>query len=220
MIYNFDSIATEATVAATLAMENANLTPRPHTDNSTSTSGNATEATPSFVKQANLINEKGDSDTFKKAEKERIKYEQDATTFNTKAEKNESKVDLPVPAEIVEKKTIEEADLAGNSAANSANIVDTVSNNEQLTSESKQNKVRTAVLDKEDDTAKINDDKSSIGTNAGKDKKHASQQSYLALTGLGMGKKDGTKNNNDQTKAIETGIILLIHQIAALIFVK
>ena len=199
------------------------------------TSGNATEATPSSEKQANLINQKeGESDTFKKAEKERLKYEnaptfnkkktktennetkveQDATAFNKKAEKNESKVELPVPAKIVEKKTTgEAADLAENSAANSAKIVDTVTNNEQLTIESKQNKVQTAVLDKEDDTAKITDDKSSIGTNAGKDKKHASQQSYLALTGLGMGKKDGAKNNNDQTKAIETGIILLIDQI-------
>jgi len=85
---------TEATVAATLAMENANLTPWPHTDNSTMTSGNVTEATPSSVKQANLINEKeGESDTFKKAEKERIKYEQGATAaFNKKAEKNDSKV--------------------------------------------------------------------------------------------------------------------------------
>ena len=174
------------------------------------TSGNATEATPSSVKKANLINEKGESDTFKKAEKERIKYEQGATaSFNKKAEKNASKVELPVPAEIAQKKTTEEADLAGNSATNSAKIV----NIEQLTSESKQNKVQTAVLDKEDDTAKITDDKSSIGTNAGKDKKSAAPQSYLALTGLGMGKKDGTKNNNDQTKAIETGIILLIDQI-------
>ena len=198
------------------------------------TSGNATEATPSSVKKGNLINQKeGESDTFKKAEKERLKYEnapnfntkktktennvtkveQDATAFNKKAEKNESKVESPVPAKIVEKKTTGEADLAENSAANSANIVDTVTNNEQLTSESKQNKVQTAVLDKEDDTAKITDDKSSIGTNAGKDKKSAAPQSYLALTGLGMGKKDGTKNNNDQTKAIETGIILLIDQI-------
>ena len=188
----------------------------------TTTSGNATEATPSSVKQANLINEKeGESDTFKKAEKERIKYEQGATaSFNKKAEKNASKVEFSVPAEIVQKKTTREADLAENSAENPAKIVNTVTNNEQLTSESKQNKVQTAVPDKEDDTAKITDDKSSIGTNAGKDKKHASQQSYLALTGLGMGKKDGAKNNNDQTKAIETGIILLIDQKAAIIFVK
>ena len=188
----------------------------------TTTSGNATEATPSSVKQANLINEKeGESDTFKKAEKERIKYEQGATaSFTKKAEKNASKVELSVPAEIVQKKTTREADLAENSAENPAKIVNTVTNNEQLTSESKQNKVQTAVPDKEDDTAKITDDKSSIGTNAGKDKKHASQQSYLALTGLGMGKKDGAKNNNDQTKAIETGIILLIDQKAAIIFVK
>ena len=178
------------------------------------TSGNATEATPSSVKKANLINEKGESDTFKKAEKERIKYEQGATAlFNKKAEKNASKVELPVPAEIVERKTTGDADLADDSAANSAKIVDTVTNNEQLTNESKLNKVQTAVLDKEDDTAKITDDKSSIGTNAGKNKKSTAQQSYLALTGLGMGKKDGTKNNNDQTKAIETGIFLLIDQI-------
>ena len=181
----------------------------------TTTSGNATEATPSSVKQANLINEKeGESDTFKKAEKERIKYEQGAiASFNKKAEKNASKVEFSVPAEIVQKKTTREADLAENSAENPAKIVNTVTNNEQLTSESKQNKVQTAVLDKEDDTTKITDDKSSIGTNAGKDKKSAAPQSYLALTGLGMGKKDGTKNNNDQTKATETGIILLIDQI-------
>ena len=182
----------------------------------TTTSGNATEATPSSVKQANLINEKeGESDTFKKAEKERIKYEQGATaSFNKKAEKNASKVEFSVPAEIVQKKTTREADLAENSAENPAKIVNTVTNNEQLTSESKQNKVQTAVLDKEDDTAKITDDKSSIGANAGKDKKSTAPQSYLALTGLGMGKKDSTKNNNDQTKAIETGIILLIDQMA------
>ena len=184
-------------------MENANLTPRPHTDNSTTTSGNATDASKN-LKQANLINEKGDSDTFKKAEKERLKYE-NATTFNTKkakTENNETKVDLPVPAEIVEQKTGE---------AGLAKIVDTEFNNEKLTSESNQNEVQIPVLDKENEATKDTDGKSSIVTNAGKDKKPAAQQSYLALTGLGMGKKDGTKNSNtDQTKAIETGMILLM----------
>ena len=181
-------------------MENANLTPRPHTDNSTTTSGNATDASKN-VKQANLINEKGDSDTFKKAEKERLKYET-ATTFNTKKTKTETKVDLPVPAEIVEQKTGEEG---------LAKTVDTEFHNEKVTSESNQNEVQIPVLDKENEATKDTDGKSSIGTNAGKDKKPAAQQSYLALTGLGMGKKDGTKNSNtDQTKAIKTGMILLM----------